>query len=145
MRELAASVGQHAPILANQVEYHPFLGQDELLDLARRHDFTVTAYSPLARGDVFQDDTLARIAEQHDASPAEISLAWLVSQDKVTAIPKATSADHIESNLTALDIELSDDEIERSRSSSVASGWSIRRSHPGRSSRSVRRGRATPR
>jgi 2,5-diketo-D-gluconate reductase B len=102
---------QHAPIFANQVEYHPLLGQDELLALARKHDFTLTAYSPLARGDVFQDDPLARIAERHDASPAEVSLAWLVSQDKVTAIPKATSTDHIESNLRALDIELSDDEI----------------------------------
>lgn len=102
---------EHAPIFANQVEYHPFLGQDELLDLARRHDFTLTAYSPLARGDVFDDDTLTRIAEAQDASPAEVTLAWLINQDKVTAIPKATSPEHIESNFTALDIELSDDEI----------------------------------
>ncbi len=102
---------EHAPIFANQVEYHPFLGQEELLRLARKHDHLLTAYSPLARGDVFSDDTLQRIADAHDVSAAEVALAWLISQDHVAAIPKSTSFDHIASNLTALDVELTDDEV----------------------------------
>ena len=106
-------VTAHAPIFANQVEYHPFLGQDELLALARKHDHLLTAYSPLARGEVFDDETLSAIAEEHGADPAQIALAWLVSQDHVTAIPKATSTEHITSNFAALDIELTDDELQR--------------------------------
>lgn len=106
-------VAAHAPIFANQVEYHPFLGQDDLLELARKHDHLLTAYSPLARGEVFNDETLRTIGEEHDADPAQVALAWLVSQDHVAAIPKATSPEHITSNFAALDIELSDDEIQR--------------------------------
>lgn len=101
----------HAPIFANQVEYHPYLGQADLLGLAAKHDFLLTAYAPLARGRVFGDDTIRRIAERHDVHPAQIVLRWLLSQDHVAAIPKATSAEHIESNLGALDVDLSDDEI----------------------------------
>lgn len=106
-------VTAHAPIFANQVEYHPFLGQDELLALARKHDHLLTAYSPLARGEVFNDETLRAIGDAHDADPAQVALAWLVNQDHVAAIPKATSPEHIASNLAALDIELSDEEMQR--------------------------------
>ncbi|MBW3606130.1 MAG: aldo/keto reductase [Actinobacteria bacterium] len=103
----------HAPIFANQVEYHPFLGQEEMRKLAERHDFLLTAYSPLARGEVFDDATLRDVATAHDADPAQVVLAWLVHQERVAAIPKATSPEHIESNFAALDIELSDEEAER--------------------------------
>jgi diketogulonate reductase-like aldo/keto reductase len=44
----------HTPIFCNQVEYHPFLSQAKLIDMARAHDFLLTAYSPLAQGDVLQ-------------------------------------------------------------------------------------------
>ena len=111
--EQVERVTVHAPIFANQVEYHPFLGQDELLALARKHDHLLTAYSPLARGEVFDDETLSTIAGDHDADPAQVALAWLVSQDHVAAIPKATSPDHISSNFAALEIELTDDELRR--------------------------------
>ncbi|HSK92399.1 MAG TPA: aldo/keto reductase [Euzebyales bacterium] len=102
-----------APVFANQVEYHPFLGQRELVEVAVKHDVLVTAYSPLARGEVFDDPTLGEIARAHDASPAQIALAWLIAQDHVAAIPKATSPEHIASNFAALDLELSDDELRR--------------------------------
>jgi diketogulonate reductase-like aldo/keto reductase len=106
-------VTAHAPIFANQVEYHPFLGQDDLLALARKHDHLLTAYSPLARGQVFRDDTLVAIGEEHGADPAQVALAWLLSQDHVAAIPEATSPKHITSNFRALDVDLGDDEIQR--------------------------------
>lgn len=103
----------HAGIFANQVEFHPFLGQDALRDLAVAHDHMLTAYSPLARGDVFDDETLTEVARAHGADPAQVALRWLLSLDHVAAIPKATSADHIESNYAAQDITLTDDEIAR--------------------------------
>ena len=104
---------EHTPVFANQVEYHPFLGQRELVGLAAKHDFMVTAYSPLARGEVFDDDTLAEIAEAHDADAAQVALRWLLAQDQVSAIPKSTSPEHIASNFAALDLDLDDEELRR--------------------------------
>jgi 2,5-diketo-D-gluconate reductase B len=103
----------HAPVFADQVEYHPFLGQRTLLELAREHDFMLTAYSPLARGKIGEDATLREIAEAHGATPAQVALRWLVDQDHVTAVPKATSPERIEENLGALEVELTDEERRR--------------------------------
>jgi 2,5-diketo-D-gluconate reductase B len=111
--ELIERVVGEVPVFANQVEYHPFLGQRELIDLARKHDHLLTAYSPLARGKVFGDETLEAIAADHGATAAQIALAWLLGQDHVAAIPKATSPEHITANFSASDIELSDDEMAR--------------------------------
>lgn len=112
-RSLVEEAIQHARIFCNQVEYHPFLGQDVLRGLAVEHDFLLTAYAPLAQGEVMSDDTLAEIAEAHDATPAQVALRWLIAQDHVCAIPKASSTERIESNLAALELELSDDELRR--------------------------------
>jgi 2,5-diketo-D-gluconate reductase B len=104
---------EQATIFCNQVEHHPFLGQGRLRELAVEHDLLLTAYAPLAQGDVMSDPTLQEIAEAHGATPAQVALRWLVEQDHVCAIPKATSPERIESNLAALDLELSDEELRR--------------------------------
>jgi 2,5-diketo-D-gluconate reductase B len=111
--ELVERVVNDFPVFANQVEYHPFFGQEALIDLARKHDHLLTAYSPLARGKVFGDETLEAIAADHSATAAQIALAWLLEQDHVAAIPKATSPEHISANLAASDIDLSSDEMAR--------------------------------
>jgi 2,5-diketo-D-gluconate reductase B len=108
--EEAADVLGDVPF-ANQVECHPLLQQDELRAHAEEHGYELVAYSPLARGDVFDVEELTDIAERHDASAAQVSLAWL-REKGVTAIPKATGRDHIEDNLDSLDVELSDEELE---------------------------------
>jgi len=101
-----------APIVANQVECHPLLQQDELREVAAAEGVELVAYSPLARGDVFDVPELQEIADDHDASAAQVSLAWL-RQQGVTAIPKATSEAHIRDNWQSLALRLSDDEIDR--------------------------------
>lgn len=106
-------VSDFAPIEVLQVECHPYLPQQALRGWCVDHDWAFTAYSPIARGEVIDDDTIAAIAEAHDADPAAISIAWLLSKPQVTAIPKTTSEKHLESNLAALAIELTDDEIAR--------------------------------
>jgi 2,5-diketo-D-gluconate reductase B len=103
----------HATIFCNQVEYHPFLGQRTLLELAVEHDFLLTAYSPLARGKVAGDETLGEIAEVHGATPSQVALRWLMDQDHVAAIPKATSRERIEENFGAEELELSEEERRR--------------------------------
>ncbi|NBC16042.1 MAG: aldo/keto reductase [Bacteroidetes bacterium] len=103
----------HAPILCNQVEYHPFLDQDALLDLAEARDLLLTAYSPLARGRVMEDETMQAIAEAHGKTPAQVALRWLLQQDQVAAIPKASTAAHREANVDVFDFALSEDEMDR--------------------------------
>lgn len=100
------------PIFAEQVECHPLLPQEELRDYCGEHDIELVAYSPLARGKVFEIDELSEIAEKHDASEAQVSLAWLREKD-VTVIPKATSTDHIEDNWASLGVDLDDEDVEK--------------------------------
>ena len=100
------------PIFANQVEFHPFLQQTELREYANETDLNLVAYSPLARGTVFGNETLADIAADHGVSEAQVSLAW-VREKGVTAIPKATSEAHIRDNWESLRLELDDDELAR--------------------------------
>lgn len=106
-------VSDFAPIELLQVECHPFLQQRGLRAWCVEHGWAFTAYSPIARGEVLDDDTIAGIADAHGADPAAIALAWLLSKPQVTAIPKTTSEEHLQSNLDALTIELTDDEIAR--------------------------------
>ncbi len=111
--EQLREVSDFAPIEVLQVECHPYLQQRELRMWCTDHDWAFTAYSPIARGDVVDDDVIASIAADHDTDPAAISIAWLLSKPHVTAIPKTTSNEHLASNFAALDIELTDDEIAR--------------------------------
>jgi 2,5-diketo-D-gluconate reductase B len=101
---------EHAPLLCDQIEYHPYLAQPRVLALARERDLMVTAYSPLAQGAALRDRAIAEIAEAHDRTPAQIVLRWLLDQPGVAAIPKASTREHRAANLDVFDIELSDDE-----------------------------------
>lgn len=100
-------------IFANQVEYHPFLHQRKLRAQSEELDLLLTAYSPLAQGAVLDDPVLTEIGETHGKSPAQITIRWLLQQDRVAAIPKAASAAHREGNLDIFDFELSPDEMTR--------------------------------
>ena len=99
------------PIFANQVELHPLLPQAELREACEAHDVEVVGYSPLARGQVLDQPDIQEIADKHDASEAQVSLAW-AREKGVTAIPKATSADHITDNWESLAVDLDDEDID---------------------------------
>ncbi|MDY7082955.1 MAG: aldo/keto reductase [Halobacteria archaeon] len=101
-----------APIAANQIEMHPLLQQREMVEFAGERDVEVVAYSPLARGKIFEVDELNEIAEKHGVSEAQISLAWLMEKG-VHPIPKATSESHIRDNYGALELELDDEDVEK--------------------------------
>jgi len=103
----------HAEILCNQVEYHPFLGQDDLLALCQEHDLLLTAYSPIAQGKVVDNDTLQEIGEAHGKSPTQVTLRWLIQQDNVAAIPRTSSAEHRAANFDIFDFSLNGDEMDR--------------------------------
>ncbi len=103
---------EHTPLFCLQAEYHPLLSQHELLALCRRRDLLFTAYSPLARGRLFDNDLLQALAEAHEKSVAQVILRWHVQQKHVAAIPKASSAEHRAANLDLFDFALNADEMQ---------------------------------
>lgn len=104
-----------APLVTDQVLYHPLVDQSDLLSFCVDNELSLTAYSPLARGAVLGDDLLGEIGEQYGKTAAQVALRWLVQQEGVVAIPKATGRDHLRENLAVFDFELADEEMTRIR------------------------------
>lgn len=100
-------------LINNQVEYHPLLDQSELLAACRQHDISLTAYSPLAQGELIDHPLLTEIGNNHSRTAAQIALRWLLQQDKVLAIPKTSNPDRLEENFKVFDFDLQEDEMER--------------------------------
>lgn len=78
----------------------------DLLPWCSERGIPVMAYSPPEQGGVLDDPVVARIATEHGASPAQIALAWVLRQPHVLAIPKASSRQHVQECLDALDVRL---------------------------------------
>lgn len=102
-----------APVVCNQVEYHPYLGQSALINMAREHNTMLTAYSPIAQGAVRDDATLREIGQRYGKTPAQVTLRWLMEQDNVAAIPRASSHEHRAANFDVFDFSLTDEEIKQ--------------------------------
>jgi 2,5-diketo-D-gluconate reductase B len=99
----------------DQVEYHPYLRQPAVLGAVRANGMVLTAHSPLALGRAVTDPVLVGIGEEHGVSAAQVTLAWLLRQERVSAIPGCTAdhIDHLRDNLAALELELSAADVER--------------------------------
>ena len=94
----------------NQVEFHTFLYQQELLAHAREKGIQIEAYSPIARAKFFDHKDLQRIAQKYDKTPAQVMLAWLLNHDLV-AIPKSVNEDRIQENADIF-FELADEDMD---------------------------------
>ena len=101
------------PLITNQVEYHAYLPQDRMLAALKRHGMILTAYCPVARGQLLTDPVVVEIAKAHNKTPAQVSLRWLVQQPGVAAVPRALEERHIVENLDIFGFTLSDDEMRR--------------------------------
>ena len=100
-----------APIVTNQVEYHPYLNQALLIDACRRHGVSVTAYCGMAVGRVFDEPVLKDIAAGQRKTVAQIVLRWLLQQDGVIALSRSVKPDRIASNMQVFDFALSPAEM----------------------------------
>src|ERR1700704_1089691 len=78
-----------APLVCDQVEYHPYLDQTKLREACAQHELAIVAYSPIAKGRVRNDEILARIGRAQGKSAAQVCLRWLVQQ-QVAAIPRTS-------------------------------------------------------
>ncbi|CAB4638235.1 unannotated protein [freshwater metagenome] len=102
-------VAEHKPVL-NQVELHPWLSQDKLLEYDNKHSIVTQAWSPLARGQILENEPLAAIAATHDKSVAQVVLRWHI-QRGVAVIPKSNSKDRIIENMNVFDFELTKEDM----------------------------------
>lgn len=100
----------NSEIACNQVEYHLLLKQTPVLEYARAHDMVLTAYSPLAQGELKNHDTLKNIGLKHKKTASQIALRWLIDQANVAAIPKASSEAHIRANFEIFDFHLDEED-----------------------------------
>jgi 2,5-diketo-D-gluconate reductase A len=101
-------VAEHVPVL-NQIELHPWLTQEKVLEYDTSHKIVTQAWSPLARGKILEEPMLETIAKKHGKSVAQVVLRWHI-QRGVAVIPKSNSKERIIENMNVFDFELSQDE-----------------------------------
>lgn len=98
-------------VLTNQVEYHPYHSQAELVSFCQENDVILTAYSPLAEGLAATDDRLGSIGEKYDKSAAQVAIRWLIQQENVVTIPKTSSRERVSENYDVFDFKLTGEEM----------------------------------
>lgn len=97
-------------IATNQIEVHPYLQNRKLTAHAKQRGIHVTSYMTLAYGQVLQDPVIQRIAQAHQATPAQVALAWALQQG-YAVIPSSTKRDNLAANLRAPQLRLGDDDM----------------------------------
>lgn len=117
MEEVMASGVQ--PVIGNQIEYHPYLGQKELYDTMtkradfREYDLAVIAYSPLANGRAAGDPVLMEIGEKYDKTAAQVALRWVIERGQTVAMFRGDTPEQINENIDIFDFSLSPDDMHR--------------------------------
>lgn len=108
MERAIAAVGKEN-IATNQIELSPYLQNHKVVEWAKQHGIHITSYMTLAYGKALKDEVIARIAAKHNATPAQVILAWAMGEG-YAVIPSSTKRDNLASNLKALDLQLEDED-----------------------------------
>jgi diketogulonate reductase-like aldo/keto reductase len=101
-----------APLVVNQVEYHPFLNQDGLLTAMDEKDMLLVAYCPVAQGRAASNPVLQEIGKAHGKTGAQVALRWLIQRGTVP-LPRTSDPHHAAENLNLFDFQLTPGEMER--------------------------------
>jgi len=115
MEELARLKNGVERIVTNEVLYNLVRRGIEwdLLPWMRKRHRPIIAYSPVEEGLLTHSHhALKRVAERHDATPAQVALAWVIREDGIIAIPKAADPKHVRENRRAADIKLTKRDLE---------------------------------
>ncbi len=94
----------------NQVEFHPFLFQKELLDYCKANSIVLEAYSPLVKARKLDDARITAVAEKYGKTNAQVLIRWSI-QHGCLPIPKSVHKERIEANLNVFDFEISEDDM----------------------------------
>jgi len=111
--EKAARVAT-APLVTNQIEWHPYIDQSKVAAACRRHGLSVTAYSPIARGRAGDDAQLRLIGTHHHKTAGQVSLRFLI-QEGAVVIPRTSKPERLKENMTIFDFELDPAEMDAIR------------------------------
>jgi len=111
LRQAIAVVGKEA-IATNQIELHPYLQNRTLVEFMHSQGIAVTSYMTLGYGKVLQDPVIQQIARQHNATPAQVTLAWAM-QLGYAVIPSSTRRENLAGNLKARELTLNDEDMAR--------------------------------
>jgi diketogulonate reductase-like aldo/keto reductase len=100
-------------VQANQILYNLTRRGPEyaLLPWLAQHGIPTMAYSPIEQGRLLDHPALQSIAQRHNATPAQVALAWALGHNGVNAIPRAGTPSHVRQNAAALDIELTREDL----------------------------------
>ena len=96
--------------MVDQMEFHPYLVQKDLIDFCRKHNIQYEAWSPLMQGKVFKIDVLQEIANRVNKSISQVVLRWDIQMGVVT-IPKSVTPERIRENFDVFDFTLSDEDM----------------------------------
>jgi 2,5-diketo-D-gluconate reductase A len=96
----------------NQIEAHPYLTQQELLDFDGRHEIATQAWAPLARGGIMGDPVIEAVARDNNRTPAQVVLRWHVERGSII-FPKSRSPRRLEENFGIFDFTLSEEDMNR--------------------------------
>lgn len=107
-----AQEASELPVSVNQVEFHPYLNQEKLLQYCKSKNIVITAYCPLGRGDVIKNPVIKEIASKHNKTPAQVTLRWLL-QKGIIAIPKSRTPERIKENKEVFDFKLTAEEMKK--------------------------------
>lgn len=99
-----------APIFTDQVLFHPWWPQRDLLRYCQDNDVVLTGYSPLANGGLIANETLADIGDRYGKTSAQVALRWATQHENVMTIPMSTSRDHLAENIDIFDFRLTGEE-----------------------------------
>jgi 2,5-diketo-D-gluconate reductase A len=94
----------------NQIELHPYLLNAEVSAHCAEHGIAVEAWSPIAQGEVLDDETITAIADDVDRSPAQVVLRWHIQRGNIV-FPKSVTPERIEENFAIFDFELDDEQV----------------------------------
>src|SRR3989344_1973290 len=94
----------------NQVEFHPYLYQKDLLEYCRSQNIQLEAYSPLTKGQRLEDPKLLEIAQKYSKSPAQILIRWSL-QHGLVVIPKSSNPERIKKNSEVFDFQISPEDM----------------------------------
>jgi diketogulonate reductase-like aldo/keto reductase len=106
-----AEAASSARIFTNQIEYFIGQSQERMLQYCQEKGVLLTAYSPLDRGHLRQNQALEAIADAHGVTVVQVALRWLIQQENVVAIPKSAHPDRQRENLDIFGFELSSEQI----------------------------------
>lgn len=104
MEQAIAAVGAEN-IATNQIELSPYLQNRKVTEWARQRGIHITSYMTLAYGKALKDDAIARIAQKHSATPAQVILAWAMDEG-FSVIPSSTKRENLASNLQSCALKL---------------------------------------